>query len=457
MLNPNLRAFWEKLDIIFRTLAGGRMSGKTHDAAGMAILTADCFEVRFLCLRQFQSKIADSVHTVLKHKIVEQKLMHRFVVTDTTIRNTYTGSEFLFYGIARNLNEVKGMEGIDITWIEEAEGLTAKQWEILEPTLLRKAGSEVWIVFNPQFQQDFAYQYFVVNPPAKSIVRLINYDENPFLSEQALTIIAEAKERDPELFENVYLGVPKVDSEGVIIRRSWLQACVDAHIKLGIVPTDNRRLGFDVADGGPKSDLCALVEMTGSLVSWCSEWRGTEDGLLRSCRQAYYEAQTRNAELVYDVCGMGVGAGSKFAELNEINPHNRVEYIAYNAGGGVRRPDARNEIDPTNKKKNKDLFLNVKAQDWALLAQRARNTYEAINLGRTYDEADMLFFDSKMPHLEKLLTELSTPKQDTDNTGKLKVESKKDLDKREIPSPNLADACIMAATHIRKASWWTDS
>jgi phage terminase large subunit len=54
-----------------------------------------------------------------------------------------------------------------------------------------------------------------------------------------------------------------------------------------------------------------------------------------------------------------------------------------------------------------------------------------------------------MPHLEKLKTELSTPKRDFDRNGRVKVESKEDLAKStriggSVPSPNLADAFVMA-------------
>ena len=45
--------------------------------------------------------------------------------------------------------------------------------------------------------------------------------------------------------------------------------------------------------------------------------------------------------------------------------------------------------------------------------------------------------------LEKLKAELSTPRVDYDNAGRCKVESKKDLAKREVKSPNLADAFVM--------------
>ena len=54
-----------------------------------------------------------------------------------------------------------------------------------------------------------------------------------------------------------------------------------------------------------------------------------------------------------------------------------------------------------------------------------------------------------MPHLEKLKTELSTPKRDFDKNGRVKVESKEDLAKPTrigggVKSPNLADAFVMA-------------
>ena len=45
---------------------------------------------------------------------------------------------------------------------------------------------------------------------------------------------------------------------------------------------------------------------------------------------------------------------------------------------------------------------------------------------------------------EQLIDELSTPKRDFDASGKVKVESKKDLAKREVKSPNRADAFVMA-------------
>jgi hypothetical protein len=55
---------------------------------------------------------------------------------------------------------------------------------------------------------------------------------------------------------------------GVIIPGKWLQACVDAHLKLGVEPTGRRRAAFDVADEG--GDNCA-VGRAGE--SWSKTWR----------------------------------------------------------------------------------------------------------------------------------------------------------------------------------------
>ena len=67
-LNPCLKSFWEA-PARGRVLYGGRISSKSWDAAGFAIFLASNFRVRFLCTRQFQNKIAESVYTLLKIQI----------------------------------------------------------------------------------------------------------------------------------------------------------------------------------------------------------------------------------------------------------------------------------------------------------------------------------------------------------------------------------------------------
>ncbi len=446
-LNPTLASFWST-EATGRVLYGGRISSKSTDAAGNALLMAKTGRLRFLCARQFQNKIAESVYTLLKLQMDRFGWRDEFDVTDNRIAHRKTGSEFIFYGLARNLQEIKSLEDIDITWIEEAQFLTKDQWDVLEATINRKDGSEVWLVFHPQYATDFAYQRFVVNPPPDYVVRKINFEENPFLSETAKKIIARCRAESEDDYQHIYLGNPKQDAEGVVIKLSWIEAAIDAHLKLGFEPAGRKVMGFDVADDG--EDACALIYAHGSVALWCDEWRAREDELLKSCTRAFMAALERRAEIRYDSIGVGASAGAKFDELNQVrDKHLRIRYEKFNAGAAVERPEEYYVSDRQGSIKNKDFFANLKAQAWWNVADRFRNTYNAINRGEKFKDDEMISIASDIPHLEKLKTELSTPKRDFDRNGRVKVESKQDLAKSTrpggpVPSPNEADAFIMA-------------
>lgn len=424
-------------------LYGGRASSKSWDAAGMAIFLADKYKLRFLCTRQIQNKIDESVYALLKIQIERFGLRHRFRILDNKIINRFTGSEFMFYGLWRHVSEIKSLESIDVLWNEEAHGITEAQWEILEPTI-RKEGSECWFIFNPTLVTDFVWRNFVVDPPADTIVRKINYDENGFLSKTMQNVIAVAKQRDPEVFEHVYLGVPRTDDDQAIIKLSWVEAAIDAHKKLGFAPSGRKRIGFDVADSG--ADKCANVYRHGSVAYWADEWKAKEDELMKSCKRTYQAAAERGAEIVYDSIGVGASSGSKFAEINEErqkeDPYNTqpISFSKFNAGAGVHEPDDEYQPEITNQ----DFFANLKAQAWWMVADRLRNTYNAVTHGEKFPVDELLSIDGDCPHLDKLKYELSTPKRDFDKNGRVMVETKKDLAKRDVPSPNIADAFIMA-------------
>jgi len=435
-LNPALKSFW-RTPARNRVLYGGRSSSKSWDAAGFATFLASNYKLRILCTRQFQNKIEESVYTLLQVQIDRFGLHDRFHVLDNKIICRTTGTEFLFYGLWRHIDEIKSLEGIDILWIEEAHNLTEEQWKILEATI-RKSGSQVWIIFNPRLSTDFAYKRFIVNPPPRTIKRLINYDENPFLSRTARDVALTLKAEDEDEYNHIYLGQPKDDDDDAIIKRAWLMASIDAHKTLGFAASGQKGLGFDVADSG--IDKCAQVYGHGSVVSWADLWKAGEDELLKSCTRVWNKARELQADVTYDSIGVGASAGAKFGELNEAHRDGyRVGYKKFNAGGAVFKPDAYY----TPQTKNKDMFLNIKAQAWWCVADRFRNTYNAVRKGERFADDQLISLSSEMPYLDQLIDELSTPKRDYDQNGRVKVESKKDLAKRDIRSPNIADALVM--------------
>ena len=448
-VNPNLKAFWKtKADT--KVLKGGRASSKTWECAIFSIYLASKYPAKFLCVRQFQNKISESVYAILVIQIERFGLSDQFEILKSTIKHKVTGSEFHFYGINRNTAEIKGFEGADICWLEESESLTKEQWSIIEPTL-RKEGAECWIIYNPRLVTDFV-ETFQHDPDNGVIVRHINYQENPFLSQTMLRKIERLKASDYDEYEHIYLGIPKLDDDEVLIKRSWIEAAIDAHVKLDIEITGSKRIGFDVADSG--QDLCAIVYAHGILAQWGDSWKGKEDELLRSCKRVYSAAIERGAEVIYDSIGVGAGCGSKFQEMNderrEQELSGKVGYSKFIAGAKVVDPDGYYVDEEEERITNKDFFANLKAQAWWLVADRFRNTYNAVINDEPFNDDQLISISSSMPNLANLVTELSTPRRHFDNAGRVKVESKDDLAKREVKSPNEADAFICAFATVQQ-------
>ncbi|WP_349548605.1 PBSX family phage terminase large subunit [Paracoccus sp. NFXS7] len=421
-------------------LYGGRASSKSWDAAGFSVFLATKCRIRVLCARQFQNKIAESVYTLLKIQIERFGLQAQFTITDNAIRHNTTGAEFLFYGLWRHIDEIKSLEGIDILWLEEAHNLTAEQWEILEPTI-RKEGSQVWILFNPRLVTDFVWRRFVANTPPDTIKRHINYTENPFLSETMLRIIEAKEAEDAEEFAHIYLGQPREDDDAVVIKRSWIMASLDACKRLGIARGPARRIGFDVADSG--DDKNAQVLMEGIEATFAEEWKGREDELLKSAGRVHALARDNGADIEYDSIGVGAFAGAHFQALNKKFGVSHG-YHRFNASDGVVNPDDPADQDDPKSPANGDYYANLKAQTWWDVARRFRNTFNAVTREMHYEPHDLISISPDCDHLDRLIDELATPRRDFDNAGRVKVESKKDLSKRKVASPNLADAFVMA-------------
>ena len=434
IMNPNLKDFWATPSR-FKILYGGRDSSKSFDASINAIRLANELPLRFLCTRMFQNRIEESVYSLLVSQIHRFGFTANYTILKNKIINNKTGAEFNFYGLARNIEEVKSYHGVDILWNEESQSITEEILDILIPTI-RKEGSEIWMVFNPRLATDYVYKNFILNPPPDALVRKINYNENPFLSEVSRKAIEHMKETDHAKYLHVYEGEPLQDDDEVIIKRSWLNSCIDAHLKLKIEPTGEKITGYDVADSG--EDLNALVNKHGILVTKVYQWKGKEDDLVKSAKIVRQEAKLFGSIVRYDSIGVGAGVGSNIQELNKLDDV-KIEFKSFNSGGGVTNRYREYELGV----KNKDYFSNSKAQVWKGVADRVLLTHNAVTKGMECDPNDIISISSRCDHLELLLTELSTPRKDYDNSGKFKVESKKDLAKRGVKSPNLADAFVM--------------
>lgn len=232
----------------YKVWYGGRGSGKSWSVARLLILLAYTKPVRILCAREFQVSIADSVHRLLSDQIAELNLSDFFTLTKTAIKSHCCG-EFIFKGLRHNVNEIKSLEGIDVCWVEEAQHVSKDSWSVLIPTI-RKAGSEIWITFNPDLASDETYQRFVVNPPPDALVQCVNYDSNPWFSDTLLAEMDYCRRVDIDAYRNIWLGEPRAISNAVVFKGKYRVDRFDA-------PADTRF--FCGADWGFSQDPTVLV------------------------------------------------------------------------------------------------------------------------------------------------------------------------------------------------------
>lgn len=205
----------------YKVLWGGRGAGRSWSVARALLTEAHRRPMRVLCTREIQKSIRDSVHRLLSDQI--EMLGLPFDVLNTEIRHP-NGSLFIFEGLWRNVNKVKSIEGIDRCWVEEAETVSEESWKVLIPSI-RKAGSEVWVTFNPDLETDPTYQRFVVHGDRipNAWIRRVGWEDNPWFHE---TELAAEKDFDyavdPESADHVWGGETRKHSEAQVLSGKWV-------------------------------------------------------------------------------------------------------------------------------------------------------------------------------------------------------------------------------------------
>jgi hypothetical protein len=192
----------------YKVLYGGRGGGKDWSFARAALMIAGSERKHFLVTREIQNSITESIHRLLREQIYLLGLDGLFDIQERSIVCPRTGSDFIFEGLYRNVDKIKSMEGVDICICCESQNITDNSWDILTPTI-RKDNSEIWIEFNPQYEDDATYQRFVLHPPKNSIVREINWNDNPWFPDVLRLEMEEDKAFRPSIVENKWNGKPK--------------------------------------------------------------------------------------------------------------------------------------------------------------------------------------------------------------------------------------------------------
>lgn len=220
--------------------------------------------------------------------------------------------------------------------------------------------------------------------------------------------------------------------EGVLIPSAWVQAAIDAHLKLGIDTTGVQRGALDVADQG--KDKNCFGSRKGCVLTFAKTWTGKLSDIYATTEHAFTLCDIHALEgFDADADGLGAGVRGDARKINEDRKAKKIRTLEvgqFRGSGGVLDPER--EMVPG--RKNKDFFQNYKAQSYWSLSRRFEQTYRAVN-GLPHNRDLVLSISSEVKDLNRLCAELSQPTWSTTGTGKVQIDKAPD----GAPSPNMAD------------------
>lgn len=240
----------------------GRGVAKTHSFAAALIQKASTTQgFRWLCTREIQRSIKESVKRVLDLKIDQMGLNHIFHSTNNQITCVATGAWIGFEGLHNNIDNIRSYEDLDGVWIEEAATVSRRSLEILIPTI-RKPGSEIWCSWNPRDPTDPVDELFRKNQADQAdffaemsqqmdlsdydtwmIARGLQMEDNPFFPVPLRMEVERDRRRDPDRYAHVWLGQYRRNSEARVFK-NWTIGTMD--VPPGTRPHYGSDFGFSI-------------------------------------------------------------------------------------------------------------------------------------------------------------------------------------------------------------------
>jgi hypothetical protein len=212
--------------------------------------------------------------------------------------------------------------------------------------------------------------------------------------------------------------------EGICIPAKWVRAAIN----LDLVIAGTVVAGLDIAEFG--RDRNVWIARQGPVVRQPLDW-----GQCNTTETAHRAAdETRRvgaAVLSYDCIGVGAGVRGTLDTAERPWPFTTNAVNVGEAPSDDYWPDG---------KTSKEKFVNLRAELWWKLRARFERAYERATGVAQHRDEDCI----SIPDHPQLIQELSLPLVRRKETGKLFLESKEDMRKRGVKSPNFADALALA-------------
>ena len=451
-INKKLKPFLTKHKKI-KVAIGGRSGGKSIGFGDIFLLKMLSEKADIYCLREYQDSVADSVHRTFVSGI-ERNGYQGWTIQENRIISP-GGAVTKYRGAARNPESIKSAQGYKYSWFEETAVASEKSLDLLIPTIIRTEGTECWFSANPRRSEDPFSQRFII--PFQSeilkngyyeddlhLIVVINWRDNPWhdpgtemLRQRDYETMSRAK------YDHIWEGAFSDTVEESIIEAEWFDSCIDAHKKLGFLPTGARIASHDPSDeGGSSKGYCLrhgsviedVQEMTTGDINEGGDW-------------ALSFAIQHNADsFTWDCDGMGIGLKR---QVETALGSKRIITMMFRGSEAVDFPDSIYEpvagSEMRDQKKNKDVCKNKRAQYYLALRDRVLATHRAVTTGAYTDPDKMISFSSDIKLLQKLRSELCAIPKKPNSNGKFELYRKDEMrTKFKIASPNLAESVMMS-------------
>lgn len=459
----------------FIIIIGGRGSGKSVGVADICLIHAMNNDSKTYCLREYQSSIKNSVHSLIKEEA--KRLEFDSIVAQTQSILKDGRSVFEFAGIARNVDSIKSAHGFARFEVEEAQFISENSLKVLTPTARQKPKkglpTELETVIDDQTEN--VSMFFVANPGSSEdpfskrfindfrdtldrdgiyeddlhLVIEMNYYDNPWYGQSGLD---EERQWDFEhlsraYYDHIWEGAFNDSVDDAIIMAEWFDACIDAHLRLGFQPTGAKVATHDPSDLGPDSKGYAFRH--GSVFLDIQE--KLDGDVNEGGHWAADLAKSQGANFFkWDCGGMGLALNEQMSlDFKDCD----IEPSMFDGAGGVEFPEA--VYQPALKapvamqKQNKDSFKNARAQNYFKLRDRIYRTFRAVVYGEYCDPDEMISFSSEIECIGKLRSELCRLPKKPNSNNKFELYTKEEMKaKFKLKSPNLADSVMMSMSSV---------
>ena len=449
---------------------GGRAGGKTYMISEYALRLA----VRLgptdviLAVREVQASALPSIKATIEDVAGQIGLSQCFDFLSRETRCKTSGTRILYRGVNPNspqsIEALKGIRGVQLLIADEAQWLSDRGLRILLDTVIREPGSQAIYAMNPEDRNSPMQRLFVDarEPPDDTVTIRMNWDSNPFFSEESESRRKLTLEREPDQHAHVWLGeCAPDDTLGSILTWSALAAATelwDERPALGDLEPHDRtlRVGVDLGHRGHLSTAAATC-IGGAVhrieLLAVDDWNQFAEELWGRSKHLADALGCEGVDIAYDSAGdQAVTFGQALEDLAE-DADGELLPIPVHFGGPTTMKERLWERGAPNGL----VFANRSAQLATVVAQRALNSV-AKTKGQKPPPDRLLHLNPDIDDFDGLMRELVLPRWKRSGIGRRTVEKDSKDPKRD---PHRFDALALAmqrdsAYGLRASDWSGD-